>query len=422
MSSKPTDPNHPATLESDLAVESAAEVPVELTNGHNPNGNGSTVLATPPVERVRRFNDHRLDELHWLLTKHAGERHLVILQDFPDPDALSCSWAYLLIAQQYDIRCDLVYAGAISHQENIALVKLTGMPVQNWPASTLKDRDWQSYQACVFMDNQGATSQLTQWVHRMELPVMAVIDHHAGGDIAAEFVDIRPQIKATATILTQYLQGELLVLDRNVGEHIKCATALIHGIRSDTNGLLQAQEDDLLAVAYLSRYCDPQLLRSILQVNRSKQAMDVIERALKNRMIQNNFSLSGVGYLRYDARDAIPQAADFLVTEDNVHTAVVYGIVYDKDRERELVIGSLRTTKLTLDPDEFLKDAFGHDPQGRFFGGGRSQAGGFEIPMGFLAGLNDNPNYANLKWEVYDTQIKQKLLRLISPEKQVQVT
>ncbi|WP_448380329.1 DHH family phosphoesterase [Gloeomargarita sp.] len=431
MSNEPTDTNAPNALESQ--EKPAGDGPGAAPSGVTPSVNGNntagvsgspptgTVVVPPVGGPVRRFHDHRLEELHRLLTRHAGERHLVILQDFPDPDALSCGWAFSLIAQQYDIRCDLVYAGTISHQENIALVKLTGMPVQNWPVSTLKDRDWQSYQGCVFIDNQGATSQLTQWVQQAGIPVVAVIDHHPSADMTAEFVDIRPHVKATATILTQYCQGELLVLDRNVVEHVKCATALIHGIRSDTNGLLLAQEEDLLAAAYLSRYYDSQLLRSILQVNRSKQAMDVIERALKNRMIQNNFSLAGVGYLRYDARDAIPQAADFLVTEDNVHTAVVYGIVYDKDRERELVIGSLRTTKLTLDPDEFLKEAFGHDPQGRFFGGGRSQAGGFEIPMGFLAGLNDNPNYANLKWEVYDTQIKQKLLRLINPDKQVQV-
>ena len=105
--------------------------------------------------------------------------------------------------------------------------------------------------------------------------------------------------------------------------------------------------------------------------------MDVIERSLKNRTVQNNFSIAGVGYLRYDDRDAIPQAADFLVTEENVHTAVVYGIVHDEDEELEVVIGSLRTTKITLDPDEFIKEAFGQDSQGRFFGGGRTGAGGF---------------------------------------------
>jgi nanoRNase/pAp phosphatase (c-di-AMP/oligoRNAs hydrolase) len=190
----------------------------------------------------------------------------------------------------------------------------------------------------------------------------------------------------------------------------------MHGLRSDTNRLMQAQEEDFLAAGYLSRFYDTQLLNAVLQTSRSKQVMDVIERSLKNRSVHNSYSIAGVGYLRYDDRDAIPQAADFLVTEDNVHTAVVYGIVHDEDEEREVVIGSLRTTKITLDPDEFIKEAFGQDAQGRFFGGGRSLAGGFEIPMGFLSGFNEQAEFARLKWSVYDSQIKQKLLRLVNPD------
>jgi nanoRNase/pAp phosphatase (c-di-AMP/oligoRNAs hydrolase) len=42
-------------------------------------------------------------------------------------------------------------------------------------------------------------------------------------------------------------------------------------------------------------------------------------------------------------------------------------------------------------------------------------AGGFEIPVGFLGSFNDNSDYARLKWEVFDIQIKQKLLRLVHP-------
>jgi nanoRNase/pAp phosphatase (c-di-AMP/oligoRNAs hydrolase) len=83
------------------------------------------------------------------------------------------------------------------------------------------------------------------------------------------------------------------------------------------------------------------------------------------------------------------------------------------------VIGSLRTNKLTLDPDEFLKEALGQDGQGRFYGGGRNMAGGFEIPVGFLSGSNDNAEYTKLKWEVFDNQIKQKLLRLVNPDDKV---
>jgi len=386
---------------------------------------GISTLEEPPAKPDwglltipgRRLTEQKTALLHQVLERHRGDRQLVLLQDFPDPDALSCAWTYKLIAEQYDIRCDIVYAGMLSHQENIALVKLTNLPVQRWTPQTIREKDLSAYQGCIFVDNQGTTTQLLTCVQQAGLPIIVMVDHHSPqGDLQPEFTDIRPHVRATATIFTQYLQAGLLKFDTSNSEHLKCATALMHGLRSDTNRLMQAQEEDFLAAAYLSRFYDSQLLNAVLQASRSKRVMDVIERSLRNRILRNNFSIAGVGYLRYDDRDAIPQAADFLVTEENVHTAVVYGIVHDEDEELEVVVGSLRTSKLTLDPDEFIKEAFGQDPQGRFFGGGRSMAGGFEIPMGFLSGFNESPEYTRMKWEVFDMQIKQKLLRLVNPE------
>jgi len=363
------------------------------------------------------LHDRKVEELRQMFDRHKGTRQLILLQDFPDPDALSSAWTYKLIAEQYDIQCEIIYAGALSHQENIALVKLTGLPLQRWTLETVKTKDLSVFQGCAFIDNQGTTCSLTEFILAAGVPIASVIDHHnLQGEMNAEFIDLRPQIRATATIFAEYLQAGLLVLDSSVSLHIKCATALMHGLRSDTIALRQAQEEDFLAAAYLSRFYDPQLLNAVLQSSRSKWVMDAIERSLKHRTVQNNFSIAGIGYLRYDDRDSIPQAADFLVTEENVHTAVVYAIVHDKDEEIEVVIGSLRTNKLTLDPDEFIKEAFGQDAQGRFFGGGRSQAGGFEIPVGFLSGGNESSDYARLKWEVFDAHIKQKLLNLISPK------
>jgi nanoRNase/pAp phosphatase (c-di-AMP/oligoRNAs hydrolase) len=359
-----------------------------------------------PVQAVRK-----------LLEKHSGEHQLVLLQDFPDPDALSSAWTYKLIAATYDIECDIFYAGTLSHQENIALVRLTSLPARRWSMATGEGPDLSQYQGLVLIDNQGTTSQLYPSVESAGLPLVLVIDHHAPQKrLDAEYVDLRPHIRATATILTQYLQQGLLTLDRTNTKHTKCATSLMHGLRADTNQLMHAAEDDFMAAAYLSQFYDGQLLSAILQASRSKRVMDVIERSLRNRKVQNNVSIAGVGYLRYEDRDAIPQAADFLVTEENIHTAVVYGIVHDEDEEREVVIGSLRTSKITLDPDEFIKDAFGQDTHGRFFGGGRSMAGGFEIPVGFLSGFYENSEYNRMKWEVFDTQIKQKLWRLVDPE------
>ncbi|MEM6837627.1 MAG: bifunctional oligoribonuclease/PAP phosphatase NrnA [Cyanobacteria bacterium P01_C01_bin.120] len=376
-----------------------------------------SAIALPP-KATQSQSTEVIAQLNQLLSKRAGDRHLVLIQDFPDPDALSSAWAYRLICREFNIECDIYYGGTLSHQENIALVRLSGLPVRRWNPQSKAGPDLSKYQAYVLLDTQGTTTQLTHLVEESNLSLFLVVDHHAPQrEIDATLLDLRPHIRATATILTQYLQSEkLLVLDRGNSSHVKCATALMHGLRSDTNNLMHAVEADFMAAAYLSNYYDPQLLAAILRASRSKRVMDVIERSLRNRTSQNNVSIAGVGYLRYDDRDAIPQAADFLVTEENIHTAVVYGIVHDEDEEREVVIGSLRTSKITLDPDEFIKEAFGQDAEGRFFGGGRTTAGGFEIPVGFLSGFYENGDYNRLKWEVFDMQIKQKLWRLINPD------
>ena len=361
-----------------------------------------------------------VNQLGEVLERHRGEKQIVVIQDFPDPDALSSAWAYQLIAANYDISCDIVYGGTLSHQENITLVRLTALPATRFVNTALEGEDLSIYQGCVLVDSQGTNSQLYSVVKQAKIPLIVAIDHHSKqGDLDAEFIDLRPQTRATATILTQYIQAGMLEFDSSNDNHVKCATALMHGLRSDTNRLMQAKEEDFMAAAYLSRFYDSQLLNAVLQSARSRRVMNVIERSLRNRNIKKNFSISGVGYLRYDDRDAIPQAADFLVTEEDIHTAVVYGIVHNEDDDKELVIGSLRTTKLTLDPDEFIKETLGKDTQGRFFGGGRYMAGGFEIPVGFLNGFNDNSEYTKLKWEVFDTQIKQKLMRMVEPEDNV---
>jgi len=385
-------------------------------NGASPSAEFDNQMEQPP-KSDRSDQDAPVQAIQSLLDKHRDEHQIILLQDFPDPDALSSAWTYKLIASTYDIECDIFYAGTLSHQENIALVRLTGLPARRWTLANHEGPDLSQYQGVVLIDNQGTTSQLFPHVKEAGIPLVLVIDHHAPqARLDAEYVDLRPHIRATATILTQYLQRGLLTLDRSNTKHTKCATALMHGLRADTNQLMHAAEDDFMAAAYLSRYYDGQLLSAVLQASRSKRVMDVIERSLRNRKVQNNVSIAGVGYLRYEDRDAIPQAADFLATEENVHTAVVYGIVHDEDEEVEVVIGSLRTSKITLDPDEFLKEAFGQDSEGRFFGGGRSMAGGFEIPVGFLSGFYENSDYNRLKWEVFDTQIKQKLWRLVDPE------
>jgi nanoRNase/pAp phosphatase (c-di-AMP/oligoRNAs hydrolase) len=351
------------------------------------------------------------EELEALLEAHRGEHHIIVMQSFPDPDAISSAFAHQMIAARHDIECDIAYDGRVSHHENIALIELLQLHLLR----VGEGDDLRRYQGSVFIDTQGTTSGLTERLRDAGVPALAIIDHHEQqGVVEAQFTDIRADANATATIYTEYIESGLLRLERSDPDHKGLATALMHGIRSETGGLVRAERDDFMAAAYLAEFVDRETLAAILSNKRSRNAMDVIQAALASRVARENYSVAGVGYLRYEDRDAIPQAADFLLTEENVHTAIVYGLVIESGRE--MIIGSLRTKKATLNPDAFLKEALGGPQAGRYYGGGRREAGGFEIAVGFLAGSYDD-EFMEWKWRLYDDQIKRKLWARMGVEK-----
>jgi nanoRNase/pAp phosphatase (c-di-AMP/oligoRNAs hydrolase) len=343
-----------------------------------------------------------------VLEGHRGERHLIVLHEYPDPDAIACGYAHHVISAAFHIETDIVYTGTISHPQNRALVRALDSNLIPFEEGA----DLSAYDAAVFVDHQGTT--VTAIVDRLKaagVKLLIVVDHHENqNQYEFEYRDIR-KAGATATIYVEYLRQGVIKLDKSNKVHAVMATALLHGILTDTGSFVRADETDLEAAAYLSNYRDAELLELIMSQARSKQVMDIIRRALKNRINVENYSIAGIGYLRAEDRDAIPETVDFLLTEENVHSAIVYGIVRN-DKGEEILVGSLRTDKYTLNPDEFIKGALGADAAGHYFGGGKQSAGGFSIPVGFLSGDFDE-HFNELKWDVYDRQIKAKILAKI---------
>ena len=97
-------PVDPHLLETPLTSDVANfDLLPEISLGASFNGNGVPYPSVPCL----------LGKFQRLLERHRDERHVIVIQDFPDPDALSSSWAYQLIAEQYGIKCDIVYAGTL---------------------------------------------------------------------------------------------------------------------------------------------------------------------------------------------------------------------------------------------------------------------------------------------------------------------
>jgi nanoRNase/pAp phosphatase (c-di-AMP/oligoRNAs hydrolase) len=370
-----------------------------------PSSETQSPVADPPAGTVA-LAPSPVAELARLLESRRGERHVVAIQDFPDPDAISSAMAYRELAASFGIASDIVYDGQISHPENLALVNLLDIQITRWSPGLVLER----YAAAVYVDNQGTTTHLAERLKAAGVQTLAVIDHHDQQDLLDPiFSDVRP-LGAAATMFAEYLQsGTILKLEAENLAHVRLATALMHGLHSETDGFVRARPPEYQAAAYLSRFMDSDLLEKVLLVQKSHATLHVIEQALACRTVRNGFSITGVGYLRWADRDAIPQAADFLLTEENVHTAIVYGLLGDD--ERESISGSLRTLKSTLRVDRFLKDALGDDVRGRPYGGGRSRAGGFEIDCGFLAGDEEDPQQRRLKWQLYDRRLRRMLFR-----------
>jgi nanoRNase/pAp phosphatase (c-di-AMP/oligoRNAs hydrolase) len=131
--------------------------------------------------------------------------------------------------------------------------------------------------------------------------------------------------------------------------------------------------------------------------------MDALRRALHDLEVIRDFAIAGVGRVLPANRDAIPAAADYIMRREDIDTVLVYGIVEGR------IDGSLRTNSASVDPAAFMINAFGQDTQGRPYGGGRADKGGFQLPLGILAETADEDSL----WEMVREVVHQRVARVI---------
>lgn len=316
-----------------------------------------------------------------LLEEHSGCGHLVLIQGTPDPDAISSALALEFLGAQYDIDTTILSFHNVSHHENRALVKRLGIKLTRYSP----EFDLSPFSIYSIVDSQRATTPIDTRLEESGVKFFAFIDHHRedANHPAAMFVDVRQQVASTASICTEYLR-EAFPAGLTPGDpiQVKLATALMHGLRSDTAKFLLATQLDFDMAAYLAPCVDAQVIELIERKVLTSAMLDMFENALVNRRLHDNFIFSDVGFVRSIDRDGIPQVAELLLTREGTDTVLVFGIVDEKT-----IDGSLRTRSETINPDEFLKGFLGVSPEsGRYYGGGNIRdRGGFQIPLGFFS-------------------------------------
>jgi nanoRNase/pAp phosphatase (c-di-AMP/oligoRNAs hydrolase) len=318
------------------------------------------------------------DELYQTLESIAGKRLLIAIKGFPDPDNLATALALKWMGKNFGISSTILHFEEISHHENRALVKKLDLDIEHYTS----DFDLTKFDFFAVNDAQNP-----------ELPVslpgdcqlLVFVDHHKSlGTVQSRFFDVREDAGSTSGIYCEYLQHPKLRFGGESAEEVKIATALMHGIRTDTDNFMNATRLDYSGSEYIARFMDKELLSLISQQSIPARTMDLTQVALQRKDIRGNFMFSGVGYVRDEDRDGIGQCADYLLHREGIDTVVVFGIV-----NGQYIDGSLRTKSHTLDPDKWLKDVFGRDQRGTYYGGGRKDKGGFQIPVGVFAHCSD---------------------------------
>jgi nanoRNase/pAp phosphatase (c-di-AMP/oligoRNAs hydrolase) len=347
------------------------------------------------VGRPHREPSHtRVAQLIEAIQARPG-RHVVVIRGYPDPDSLASGWAHARLAASVGVECDIAHLPLVSRAENRAMVNLLEVPLVRISAAESLER----YAALSLVD-----ANAIELPRSIGLPCVSIVDHHSVvGKLDADFVDIRTNVGSTSTIYTEYLWESPTSALESGGVAYRLATALAYGIRSDTDDLLRARPPDLHALGDLMEYVDTDVLAGLSRYAIPASAMQITRRALEAIQVEGTWAFAGVGEVRPQDRDAIGQAADFLVRRDGIKTVIAFGLV------EGWIDGSLRTTDPSLDPATWLRDAFGIGPLGLPYGGGRRGKGGFQIPLGPLA---ECPNHRAL-WRVCKEMVEDTIRKRI---------
>ncbi len=348
-------------------------------------------IALAIVQYIEKVTSVKLaQDLKKLISNVGDGKFAIIVHNNPDPDAISSAMGLKEIAASVGVKAEILYKGEIGHHENKAFVNLLDVELDQ--SKDFKPSDYKKI-AMIECSVPGVNNLLPP-----NTQVSIVIDHHQADidEVKAEYVDIRPNIGATASIMTKYLQ------DLEIPIKTELATALLYGIKVDTNDFQRNTDPaDLTAAAYLYPLANHDILSKIETPSRSTEEIDVLGEAIKNREIKGSYLISNVGTIRN--RDSLAQSADYLLTLEGITTTIIFGLAEDH------IYISGRSRDVRINIGKVMQDAFGADKAG-----GHAMLAGAQIPLGVFGGTKDKQTLMKLAEEV----VVKRLLSVIGIQKE----
>jgi nanoRNase/pAp phosphatase (c-di-AMP/oligoRNAs hydrolase) len=243
---------------------------------------------------------------------------LILLHNDPDPDAIASGWAMeqLLHHALPKVKLTLGHGGLIGRAENRTMVELFTPHVKYIARSEVTETLAQ-FDAIVMVDTQPAAGN--HLLYGLDYPpenIVFAIDHHPPrrSQTRALVHDVRPEVGACATILSEYLAAT------DFTPSAALATALFYGVKSDTRGLSRhATPLDSWAYMVLRNLVDIDLLNKIEQVRLPRSYFRSLSDALANTTIYHCPTANGKTSQTMDESAPEPDKPDSRADDDPDH-------------------------------------------------------------------------------------------------------
>lgn len=240
----------------------------------------------------------------------------ILVQEDPDPDAMAVAMGVRVLLHRLEDDSPIVSLGEVTRAENRRMAELLGIRV-----TRVTPAEVSGFEKVMAVDMQPRGIEHPP-------PRFGIIDHHPrrDDDLAADFVDIRPEYGAASTMITEYLRA-----DGESQIHQKLATALLYGIRTDTDTLLRsASSADVAAYAFLQDRADLALLRRIARPSFPVASMRALGRALAEVRVADEIAVAYLGKLAPGDAHILPLLSDFCLSLEGVSWAAGAAVIGDE--------------------------------------------------------------------------------------------
>ena len=329
------------------------------SNDKQPPDNGNET-STPRLRQTVEFPAHLEEKIIAFHREIATASSILLLtHDYPDPDCIASAFGISHLLSFWGKSNSVIsFGGFVGRAENRAMIRF--LNIRTIPYVLLEIKD---YDCIICIDCLPGHNNVSLPVSKK---VTAVFDHHRieHFDQYDFFCDIRSDLGATSTLVTEYL------IKTHCPIPPKLATGLFYGIMTDTGDMgRDASAEDLECSKILFESMDHRLLAQIEHPGRDVEFFTMLDRAAKSMLIFDSVGYIDLGQVL--SPDYIGEMADIFHSLEKIEFTLCTGVF------KKNIFFSIRCK--TRDDAGILAETIAARLNGG--GGGHGKAGAGRIPL-----------------------------------------